>query len=230
MLPVMEHTAGVPPESVLGPFNHHEQRYLPTELFLAGDRSLLQRRPRVSIVGARNASEAGRRRAAQLARVLVKHDVIVVSGLAAGVDAAAHQAAMDAGGRTIAVIGTPLDKAYPRQNRQLQERIAREHLVVSQFAPGHPTMKGNFPQRNRTMALLVDASVIVEASDTSGSLSQGWEALRLNRDLFIMKSVLDQPRLTWPTKMQQYGAQVLDDPEVLLDALPYGEPLAALSC
>ncbi len=226
----MTHPAGVPPESVLGPLNDFERRYLPEQLFLAGDQSLLQSRPRVSIVGARRATDDGIRRAGKLARMLVRHNVIVVSGLAAGVDTAAHQAAMDAGGRTIAVIGTPLDIVYPRQNRQLQDRIAREHLVVSQYPPGHPTLRANFPRRNRTMALIVDASVIVEASDTSGSLSQGWEALRLNRELFIMRSILDQAELRWPKDMQHYGAQVLDDPlEALLDSLPYGAPLAALS-
>ncbi len=226
----MTHPAGVPPESVLGPLNDFERRYLPEQLFLAGDQSLLQSRPRVSIVGARRATDDGIRRAVKLARILVRHNVIVVSGLAAGVDTAAHQAAMDAGGRTIAVIGTPLDISYPRQNWQLQDRIAREHLVVSQYPPGHPTLRANFPRRNRTMALIVDASVIVEASDTSGSLSQGWEALRLNRELFIMRSILDQAELRWPKDMRQYGALVLDDPpEALLDSLPYGAPLAALS-
>ena len=220
---------GVSPESVLGPLNDLERLYLPEQLFLAGDQTLIHQRPRVSIVGARKATDVGMRRAAKLARELVAHNVVVVSGLAAGVDAAAHQAAMDTGGRTIAVIGTPLDVAYPHQNEHLQHRIARDHLVVSQYPPGYPTMKSNFPRRNRLMALMVDASVIVEAGETSGSLSQGWEALRLNRDLFIMRSVLDRPDLTWPAKMQAYGAQVLDDPQQLLEALPYSEPLDAFS-
>ena len=90
-------------------------------------------------------------------------------------------------------------------------------------------MRSNFPRRNRTVALIVDASVIVEAGNSSGSLSQGWEALRLNRELFFMKSILDTPGLTWPAKMMEYGAQMLDAPEMILEALPYGEPLAALS-
>jgi DNA processing protein len=137
---------------------------------------------------------------------------------------------MDARGSTIAVIGTPLDRVYPRQNVDLQREIAAHHLVVSQFPPGYPIRPTNFPMRNRTMALIVDASVIVEAGETSGSLSQGWEALRLGRALFFMKSILDdQPELEWPRKMMEYGAQVLVDAEELLDALPYGEPLAAFS-
>ena len=225
----MTHESGVNPESVLGPLNDLERIHLPEQLFLAGDVSLLRHRPKVSIVGARKASPEGLRRAAKLARVLVSHDVVVVSGLAAGVDAAAHRAAIEAGGKTIAVIGTPLDKAYPSQNRELQDLIARDHLLVSQYPPGYPTMRANFPRRNRTMALVVDASVIVEAGNSSGSLSQGWEALRLNRELFFMRSILDRVDVTWPEEMVNYGAQVLDEPEALIEALPYGEPLAALS-
>ena len=225
----MTRESGVAPESVLGPLNDLERKHLPDRLYLAGDAALLQRRPRVSIVGARNASPEGIRRAAKLARNLVEKDVVVVSGLAAGIDTAAHEAAIKAGGRTIAVIGTSLDKTYPRKNTDLQAFIASEHLVVSQFPPGYPTTRSNFPRRNRTMALIVDASVIVEAGDSSGSLSQGWEALRLNRELFIMRSILEQPDLTWPDEMKDYGAQVLESPEALLDVLPYGEPLAALS-
>jgi DNA processing protein len=220
---------GVRPEEVLGPFNDEEQKYKPEALYLAGDRSLLLRRPKVSIVGSRRASEEGLRRAARLARVLVENNTVVVSGLALGVDAAVHRAAIAAGGKTIGVIGTPLDKSYPRQNAELQRQIAADHLVVSQFPTGHPITRVNFPMRNRTMALIVDASVIVEAGETSGSLSQGWEALRLARALFIMKSVAERSDLAWPKKMIEYGAQVLDEPEELLEALPYGDPAALVS-
>ena len=221
---------GVRPEDVLGPLNPEEQKYKPAALYLEGDRSLLMHRPKVSIVGSRNASEEGLRRAAKLARMLVEREVVVVSGLALGIDKAAHEAAIAAGGQTIAVIGTPLDKAYPRENADLQALIARDHVVVSQFPKGYPTTPGCFPMRNRTMALIVDASVIVEAGDTSGSLSQGWEALRLARMLFIMKSVADNPEFSWPRKMMNYGAMALDEKglEQLLDALPYGDPAALL--
>jgi DNA processing protein len=99
-----------------------------------------------------------------------------------------------------------------------------EHLVVTQFPIGHPTLRSNFPRRNRTMALLCDASVIVEAGESSGTLSQGWEALRLNRPLFILKSVFENSDLTWPAEMQEYGAQVLEDLEQILDVLPIGLP------
>jgi DNA processing protein len=107
----------------------------------------------------------------------------------------------------------------------------RDHLVVSQFSPGQPTARRNFPLRNRTMALISDASVIVEAGDGSGSLSQGWEALRLGRPLFLLKSILDRSGLTWPKTMLQYGAMVLETPEQLLAQLPepVDDPLAVLA-
>ena len=111
-------------------------------------------------------------RAAKLARILAEH-CVVVSGLAEGIDSAAHRAAIDSNGRTIAVFGTPLDECYPRKNADLQAEIASRHLLVSQIAPRTAVRRQNFPIRKRTMALLADASVTVEAGETSGSLSQG---------------------------------------------------------
>jgi DNA processing protein len=222
-------TAGFPTDELLGPLNAVEQRNAPRVLFVTGDRTLLRRGPRVSIVGARKATEDALRRAARLSRALVEHGVTVVSGLAAGVDTAAHTATIEADGRTIAVLGTNLDEVFPRENAELQAAIAREHLLVSQFPSGYPTRRQNFPMRNRTMALLVDASVIVEAGPTSGSLSQGWEALRLGRTLFIMRSVVENTALTWPEQMLDYGAYVLTDVEDLLDRIPFDDTLRAFA-
>ncbi len=212
----------VTPADVLGALNDVECKYAPRELYLAGDRALLRRGPRVSVIGSRKASPEGLRRARALASSLVKHDIIVVSGLAAGIDRAAHEGAIDAGGRTIAVIGTPLERFYPRENRDLQERIAREHLVVSQFRAGSAVTRSNFPVRNRTMALLTDATVIVEAGEQSGTLHQGWEALRLGRLLFLLESVAQNKALSWPQEMIDHGAQILSrgNLEVALDHLP----------
>lgn len=218
----------VPVEQALGPLNEFEKKHAPQALYLLGDVTLLEHRlPRVSIVGSRKASREGLARAAKLARALVGEEIVVVSGLADGIDTAAHRAAMEAAGRTIAVIGTSLDQSYPRSNAALQTEIARNHLVVSQFPSGYPTTKANFPLRNRTMALIVDASVIVEAGDSSGTLSQGWEALRLGRSLFIMRSVLENPKLTWPAEMMAYGAQVLEDAQQVIEAVPTAGDLAS---
>ncbi len=199
------------PEELLGPLNEVESKNAPKQLFVAGDTRILERGARVSIVGSRKASANGVNRAGRLAKLLVARDIVVVSGLAEGIDAAAHLGAMDSGGRTIGVIGTPLDVAYPKKHADLQNRIATKHLLISQFPIGIPTSPKCFPQRNRTMALISDATVIIEASDASGSLHQGWEALRLGRLLLIAKSVVDDRLLLWPKEMLEYGAQVLDD-------------------
>lgn len=224
-----ERSAGRAPEEFLGPLNGVEHVHAPSQLFVAGDASLLRRKPKVAIVGSRRPTEDGIRRARRLARFLVEHDAVVVSGLARGIDTAAHTATIDAGGRTIAVIGTPLSQSYPRENASLQAAIAQRHAVVSQFAEQSPTRPANFPMRNRTMALICDATVIVEAGETSGSISQGWEALRLGRALFLMASIVGREDLTWPRKMLEYGADVLREPEDLLEALPFGEHLPAVS-
>jgi DNA processing protein len=210
------------PAELLGPLNDVETKNAPRVLFAAGDVSLLRTGRRVSIVGSRKASPEGLRTARTLAETLASRGLIVVSGLAEGIDTAAHEGAIAAGGRTIAVLGTSLEEFFPARNRPLQERIMREHLAISQFVPGVPSQPGNFPMRNRTMALISDATVIVEAGEKSGSLHQGWEALRLGRPLFLMSSLLANESLEWPKEMQRYGADslALDDVEHLFELLP----------
>lgn len=169
------------------------------KVFVAGDESLLERRC-IAVIGARKATENGLRRARQLGRQLAEAGVVVVSGLAEGIDTEALSGAIAAGGKVIAVIGTPIDQAYPAKNKVLQEAIYSEHLLVSQFPYGQRVFPSNFPARNRTMAVLSDASVVVEASDSSGTLHQAVECQRLGRWLVIAKSVVDNPELTWPAK------------------------------
>jgi len=210
------------PEELLGPLNEVERVNAPPVLYTAGDVELLRKGRRVSVVGSRQVSADGLLRTQGLAKALVGAGAVVVSGLAEGVDKAAHEAAIVHGGRTVAVIGTPLDACYPLANQALQERLMREHLVVSQFPPGHSVQKKNFPMRNRTMALLSDATVIVEAGEKSGTLHQGWEALRLGRLLFLMESVAADSSLTWPSEMVRYGAQVLsrENLSLFLEGIP----------
>lgn len=207
------------PQDVLGALGEVEAKHAPAILYGLGDLDLLRGTVRVSIVGSRKASELGLKRAANLVRALVDSEVVVVSGLAAGVDHAAHTSAMHFGGRTIAVLGTPLARAYPKEHRELQDRIGREHLLVSQWEAGDGAGKGAFPARNRTMALLTHATVIVEANDGSGTMHQGWEALRLGRPLFVMASAFDSG-MEWPQKLEEYGARRLGTGEDLLNILP----------
>ncbi|MCR9245512.1 MAG: DNA-protecting protein DprA [bacterium] len=211
------HPPALRPEEVLGPLNDAERKAAPRELFCVGDRSLLRNHLRVAIIGSRSATPAHLKLAADLAAELVRHDVVVVSGLAAGIDTAAHRAAIDAGGRTIAVLGTPVDKVYPVSNRDLQIRIGREHLVVSQFRTSIGAKA--FPMRNRTMALASHASVVIAAGEKSGTRHQAWEAVRMNRPLLLSEQVIDAG-LTWVEEVLDYGALPMKSAEDVLEVLP----------
>lgn len=200
--------------------NDVETKYAPKILHVKGPMEIPLPRPRVSIIGSRKASENGIGNAKKITRTLTENQTVIVSGLAEGIDTAAHEAAISAGGKTIAVLGTPLNKVYPRKNLQLQQEIMSNHLAISQFSIGHTTTPKDFVLRNRTMALISDATIIVEAGDSSGSLHQGWEALRLGRPLFIWKAVLNNKQLSWPEKMLRYGAMELDDPMDAFEVLP----------
>ncbi|MEM9870260.1 MAG: DNA-processing protein DprA [Pseudomonadota bacterium] len=177
------------------------------------------------IVGSRKASEDGQARAARLARELVKRDYAVVSGLATGIDSAAHNAALDAGGTTIAVIGTPLGEYYPPENRELQDRIANEHLLISQVPvvryaqdPFH-NKRQYFPERNATMSALTAGTIIVEAGDTSGTLTQARAAMQQGRKLFILESCFHRDDISWPAYYAERGAIRVREPEDIWTAL-----------
>lgn len=168
--------------------------------------------PAIAVVGTRKPTELGRERAALLVRRLIEDDFTIVSGLAEGIDTVAHETALAVGGRTIAVIGTPLGQVYPKANATLQERIAREHLLISQVpvmrydAQNFRTNRFFFPERNKLMSALTKATVIVEAGETSGTLVQAREALRQGRKLFIMNSCFEREDLTWPRRFEEQGA------------------------
>lgn len=188
-------------------------------LWVSGDVTLTQR-PCVAIVGTREASEDGRRRARRLAHELVARGVVIVSGLARGIDTDALLEAIAAGGRVIGVIGTPIHRAYPNENALLQEEIAARHLLVSPFAPSTRTLPRHFPERNKVMAALTDATAIIEAGETSGTLHQAAECIRLDRWLFIARNVVENPELTWPAKFRKYpNTRTLSQPEDIVDVL-----------
>ena len=207
-------------EDLLGrPLNEYEQRHAPQQLYTEGPMSLPLQPPKVSVVGTRKPTVKGTRKAQYLTKWLADHGITVVSGLAAGIDTIAHRTAIRNGGQTVAVIGTPLDKQYPKDNAQLQREIATNHLVVSQFPSGAPVRRSNFILRNKTMAIISDATVIVEAGDTSGTVHQAREANMLRRPLFVCKPVIEaNPR--WLDNIMRYGATVLEENEDLLYSIP----------
>lgn len=161
----------------------------PPALFVRGSLTPADERS-VAIVGSRKASEAGLAKAAEIARDLVDQDYVIVSGLAAGIDTAAHQATLDAGGRTVAAIGTGLRHHFPKQNAELQERLGRESAVISQFWPGQEARRWTFPQRNAVMSGFARASIVVEAGNKSGARMQARLAIEHGRPVFLLQSLL----------------------------------------
>jgi DNA processing protein len=212
------------PEFVLGRLlNEYEARFAAMRLYVVGRIPIPLPVPRVSVVGTRKPSSEGIEFAKRLVENLVREKVIVMSGLARGVDTVAHRTAIEQGGRTIAVLGTPLNVFYPPENKELQLRLMREHMVISQFPIGSPVTRKNFVIRNRTMALLSDATVIVEAGENTGVISQAWESIRLGRPLFVT-SIVESKNPSWLSELRRYGAEVLSDPDSLddlLDLLPW---------
>ena len=147
-----------------------------------------------------------------------------MSGLATGINTEAHQAAIEAGGRTISVIGTALNEVYPKENAELQKRISKEFLLVTQVPFYQYSMqdyrrnRSFFPERNKTMSALSQATIIVEASETSGTLIQARAALQQGRKLFILKSCFDQG-LEWPERFLKRGAVKIEDGSEILEQL-----------
>lgn len=179
----------------------------------------------ISIVGARKVTENGKRRAARLAKELVEKNFTIVSGLAEGVDTAAHKSAIENNGRTIGVIGTPIDSYYPKENKELQDLIAESHLLISQvpfyrYKKEHFNLhRHHFPRRNVTMASISKATVIVEASDTSGSLTQARACISQGKKLFILDSCFNNPKIKWPQTYQKKGAIRVKTTSDILDNL-----------
>jgi len=170
----------------------------------------------VAVVGTRKPTPEGVSRTRKLIKALVKDDITVVSGLATGIDTVAHETAISEGGRTIAVIGTPLSHNYPKENAELQRKIASEFLLISQVPvkryEGQDYRRNRlfFPERNITMSALTEATIIVEAGETSGTLIQARAALHQGRKLFILDSCF-RSGLTWPQKFAEKGAVRVTD-------------------
>ena len=181
-------------------------------LYFLGSWELAEAPRKVAVVGTRKITAEGAARTRKLVRNLVKNDFTIVSGLAQGVDTIAHTTAIENSGRTIAVIGTPISEVYPSQNTELQKQMATDYLVISQV----PVLRYNsqnpqwnrlfFPERNKTMSALTEATIIVEASETSGTLIQAKAALAQGRKLFILESNFHNQSITWPAKFEKLGA------------------------
>jgi DNA processing protein len=183
----------------------------PASIFTIGDESILGLAPNrlVAIVGTRDASPYGVRVTAELASAFSDAGIGVVSGLARGIDAAAHRAALEAGGKTIAVMGTGVDVPYPAGHRALHAEIGGKGLVISENEPGTPAQKGCFPRRNRIIAGLARVTIVVEAPYKSGAINTATQALEAGRVVAAVPGPIDSPRSAGANLLLRDGAQVI---------------------
>lgn len=184
----------------------------PPVLFIQGDAGLLSRGG-VTIIGSRRATARGREVAAELAGALGRHGVCVISGLALGIDAAAHRGALASGGGTLAVLGSGVDRPSPRSHDRLARRISQTGLLVSEFLPGTPPRPHHFPRRNRVLAALSEAVVVVEAGVRSGTLITVEHALDLGIDVLAVPGPEHRSSCAGSNRLLTEGAQPLSDPE-----------------
>ena len=192
----------------------------PLALHVRGNRELLQR-DAIAVVGSRRASPYAINVAHAITAPLARDaKLVVVSGLARGVDAAAHESALDSGGTTIAVLGTGIDVIYPRSNARLFRRIERDGLVISEFPPGTAPKPEHFPIRNRVISGLTYGAVIVEATRRSGSLITARMAAEQGREVFAVPGSIFSAGSEGTHRLVQYGAKLVHDANDILDELP----------
>lgn len=190
----------------------------PLLLYLQGRVDLLRTRC-IAIVGSRNPTAQGADNARGFAETLGQAGYTIVSGMALGIDAAAHLGALAAGSGTIAVVGTGLDRVYPRGNRDLAHRIVESGLIVSEFPFGTPPLQPNFPQRNRIIAGLSLGTLVVEAALQSGSLITAAQAADANREVFAIPGSIHSPQARGCHALIKQGAKLVESAQDVLDEL-----------
>ena len=182
----------------------------PAQLYALGDAAMLQP-PIVSIVGTRDPTGYGLRMARAIGGSLARAGASIVSGMARGIVAAAHRAALDADGRTVAVMGTGIDVPYPASHRQLHQMLAERALVISENGSGVRAHKGAFPKRNRIIAALSPLTIVIEAGRASGALNTARQALELGRVVGAVPGPIDSPQSVGSNGLLRDGAQMIND-------------------
>lgn len=201
----------------------------PTLLFVHGSLAALAHPQRVAVVGSRNPTPQGQLNARQFARSLGQAGVCVVSGLALGVDGAAHEGALDAQAPTIAVVGTGLDRVYPARHKALAHRIAAAGVLLSEYPLGTPPMAPNFPKRNRLIAALGQGTLVVEAALQSGSLITARLAVDLGRDVFAIPGSIHSPQSRGCHALIRQGAKLVESAQDVLEELHLLPPADAVT-
>jgi len=190
----------------------------PPILFVLGDRDALNH-PGLGIVGSRNPTPAGREIAQDFAQKLAGHGLCITSGLALGIDAAAHKGAINANGITVAVAATGLDRIYPSRNRELAHQIAEQGAIISEFPIGTEALPGHFPRRNRIISGLSLGVLVVEAAVRSGSLITAHEAMEQGREVFAIPGSIHNPLARGCHQLIREGAKLVESATDILDEL-----------
>ncbi len=196
----------------------------PTLLYVLGRLDALQHPQRLAVVGSRNPTPQGALNARQFAHALGQAGVCVVSGLALGVDGAAHEGALEAGAPTIAVVGTGLDRVYPSRHRDLAHRIAAQGALVSEYPLGTPPLSPNFPKRNRIIAGLSQGTLVVEAALQSGSLITARQAVEQGREVFAIPGSIHSPQARGCHALIRQGAKLVESAQDILEELRVPDP------
>ncbi|QZA76598.1 DNA-processing protein DprA [Deefgea tanakiae] len=200
----------------------------PTLLYAKGNLKLLKK-PALSIVGSRNSTPQGVSNAEAFALHLSNGGMCIVSGLASGIDAAAHRGGLLGSGSSIAVIGTGIDRIYPASNRDLAHQLAKEGLILSEFALGSPPIAGHFPQRNRIIAALGLGCLVVEAALGSGSLITARQAVDIGREVFAIPGSIHSPVAKGCHALIKNGAKLVESADDILAELCFGNDLFSTS-
>lgn len=197
----------------------HASGAAPPLLYVRG-RAASLRNPQLAIVGTRTPTTPGRSTASEFVIGLSRAGLTITSGLALGIDAAAHEGALAAGGSTIAVLGSALDRIYPREHEPLAERIAAEGSVVSELPPRSPAIRSHFPRRNRLISGLSFGTLVVEAGEDSGALCTAQFAFRQNRKVFAVPSSIRNPLARGCHALIRSGAKLVESPGDILQEIP----------
>ncbi len=203
-------------------------RGAPAAIYVAGDIEVLKA-PQLAMVGARGASPVGRSIARELAGALTQAGLTITSGLAAGIDAASHEGALAAGGRTVAVLGTGLDRTYPAENAALATRIRAGGALVSEFPPRTGPQRQNFPQRNRIISGLALGTLVVEAAEGSGSLITAQRAAQQGREVFAVPGPIRSPLSRGCHQLIREGAHLVEGPADVLAGLQFSQQFQSLA-
>ena len=194
----------------------------PAGLYFQGNKDLFNQKNKIAIVGTRQASKTGQAIAHQLAKELSQQNIIIVSGLALGIDRSAHEGCLQGASQTVAILGHGLNQVYPAENKDLAKRIiANNGLIISEYQPNHPVAPHQFLELNRLVSGLCQGIIIVEAPERSGALNTATHALEQNREVFVVPGSITDSNYVGSNNLIQQGACLITSARDVLDVMNF---------